>query len=415
MKITTILSFILALVIVTSISISTRSTNPIINMHGFATPTFAQLSDQSQQDRQSSTTPYLGVAMKGYNTTIQAEDDYDEFFPSDFYEESFRLIHDAGMNHVRYLFYWESYEKNPSAFMKELISVAETADKWGIKVLYDNHQWHTSSWLEKQATGFPSFLFQGNSDYEKDSGGNTDDESAKIWWTDWWNRSIKDVQGNDGWMRFADFWKELVNTLDDHPSTLGYEILSEPQIHDDDQWEKVGQFNSFMVNEFRKVTNKTIAFSQQVPASINSETIDVIPENIAKMAPEPKTDTVFKVSLYGVPSDPYHGARLNVLVEASSLAGVPLYIGEWNNVVRESSGGVYRIDPEASDISQGEVDEFLESFEDLNVWGAAYWHWNFKPHSTPNFNLIEISQDGNITPTKYYEQLKNSLSSIEPV
>ena len=78
--------------------------------------------------------------------------------------------------------YWESYEKNPSQFIEELETVAQTADKWRIKVLlYNNPQWHTSSWLESRATSFPSFLFEGNPELEMDSGGNTNDEGAGIW------------------------------------------------------------------------------------------------------------------------------------------------------------------------------------------------------------------------------------------
>jgi hypothetical protein len=371
-------------------------------------PSYAQ---ESSLPSSSTTSPVLmGVAMRGNHTSEKETEENDIVAPRNYYEESFKLIHDAGMNHVRYLLYWESYEKNPSQFMEELSMVAETADKWGIKVLYDNHQWHTSSWLESRATGFPSFLFEGNPELEMDSGGNTNDDAARIWWTDWWNRSVKDSSGNDGWSLLSKFLKNLVNTLDSHPSTIGYEILSEPQIHSDDQWEKVGQFNTFMVNELRKVTQKTIAFSQQVPASINAPDIDVIPENQAKMAPDNKNNVVFKISLYGVSTDSFQKARLDGLVEAAQLADVPIYVGEWNNVVREREGGVFRISPEASDLTQEDTNLFLEDFNRLDVWGWAYWQWNFNSHKVPNFNLISISEDGSVQPTKYYRQLQAAIS-----
>jgi hypothetical protein len=371
-------------------------------------PSYAQ---ESSLPSSSTTSPVLmGVAMRGNHTSEKETEENDIVAPRNYYEESFKLIHDAGMNHVRYLLYWESYEKNPSQFMEELSMVAETADKWGIKVLYDNHQWHTSSWLESRATGFPSFLFEGNPELEMDSGGNTNDDAARIWWTDWWNRSVKDSSGNDGWSLLSKFLKNLVNTLDSHPSTIGYEILSEPQIHSDDQWEKVGQFNTFMVNELRKVTQKTIAFSQQVPASINAPDIDVIPENQAKMAPDNKNNVVFKISLYGVSTDSFQKARLDGLVEAAQLADVPIYVGEWNNVVREREGGVFRISPEASDLTQEDTNLFLEDFNRLDVWGWAYWQWNFNSHRVPNFNLISISEDGSVQPTKYYRQLQAAIS-----
>jgi Cellulase (glycosyl hydrolase family 5) len=370
-------------------------------------------AQESVMPSSSANNPVLmGVAMRGNHTSEKETEENEIVAPRNYYEESFKLIHDAGMNHVRYLLYWESYEKNPSQFMEELETVARTADKWGLKVLYDNHQWHTSSWLESRATGFPSFLFEGNPELEMDSGGNTNDEGARIWWTDWWNRSVKDSSGNDGWSLLSEFLTKLVNTLDSHPSTIGYEILSEPQIHSDDQWEQVGQFNTFMVNELRKVTQKTIAFSQQVPASINAPNIDVTPENQAKMVPANKNNVVFKISLYGVSTDSFQKARLDGLVKAARLAEVPIYVGEWNNVVREREGGVFRISPESSDLTQQEADLFLQDFKRLNVWGWAYWQWNYNSHRVPNFNLILVSEDGTLEPTKYYEQLKTAISEV---
>jgi hypothetical protein len=366
-------------------------------------PLYAQLEDNNVAPA------YMGVAMRGNNTSAKEHDESDALFPNNYYEDSFRLIHDAGMNHVRYLFYWESYAKNPSLFLKELVTVAETADRWGIKVLYDNHQWHTSSWLESKGTGFPSFLFSGNAKYERDSGGNTNDDAARLWWTDWWNRSVKDVNGNDGWAVEAQFLKTIVRALDHHQSTLGYEILSEPQIHSDDQWEKVGKFNSYITDELRKETQKTLAYSQQVPSSIRAPNISVIPENQAKMAPADKTNVIFKISMYGPSSDSFQRERLDGLVTAAQLAKVPVYVGEWNNVVRERSGGVFQIDPEQSDLSEGEVSMFLEDFRDIGAWGWAYWQWNFNPHRVPNFNLITVSEEGNIEPTRYYEQLKAAI------
>jgi Cellulase (glycosyl hydrolase family 5) len=389
----------------------------IITMNGAAlsngaiiASSYAQESALSPSD--TSNQVLMGVAMRGNLTSEKQTEDNEIVAPRNYYEQSFKLIHDAGMNHVRYLFYWESYEKNPSQFMEELETVADTADKWGLKVLYDHHQWHTSSWLESRATGFPSFLFEGNPELEMDSGGNTNDESARIWWTDWWDRSVKDVNGNDGWSLLSQFLTKLVNTLDSHPSTVGYEILSEPQIHSDDQWEKVGQFNTFMVSELRKVTQKTIAFSQQVPASINAPNIDVIPENQAKMVPANKNNVVFKISLYGVSTDSFQKARLDGLVEAAQLADVPLYVGEWNNVVREREGGVFRISPEESDLTQEDTNLFLQDFKRLNVWGWAYWQWNFNSHRVPNFNLILVSENGTVEPTKYYEQLRTAITSV---
>src|SRR5206468_11520186 len=142
--------------------------------------------------------PYIGVNIRGYYTSIQSSR-YSIPFPDHYYDSSFSLISKGGMNHIRYVYYWEAYDKNPSLFMKELKKVARLADKWGLKVIYDSHQFHTSSWLDpSNGTGFPKELFQHNSG-TYGLGGTTVDYPAKIWWTEWWNRNVSDTDGRDGW------------------------------------------------------------------------------------------------------------------------------------------------------------------------------------------------------------------------
>ena len=98
--------------------------------------------------------PLNGVVMKGAYVSVK-ENNYDAPSPPPNYiNDSFKKISEAGLDHVRFLFYWEAYEKNPEQFMKEIESVAKAADKYGIKVIYDNHQWHTSSWLERKVPDF---------------------------------------------------------------------------------------------------------------------------------------------------------------------------------------------------------------------------------------------------------------------
>jgi hypothetical protein len=162
--------------------------------------------------------------------------------------------------------------------------VAAAGDKWGVKIIYDNHQWHTSSWLERKGTGFPTSIFENNSKYVKGGGGNTPDPAAKLFWTDWWNRSVNDSQGRDAWISMADFLKKIVTEVDNRSSTLGYEILSEPHVNNVDDWPKIGEFNTFIVGELRNITQKTIAYSMNVPVDLKSP-INITPENLAKMAP----------------------------------------------------------------------------------------------------------------------------------
>lgn len=360
---------------------------------------------------------FYGVNMKGYHTSMPQARTIGSIMPANYFDDSFKLISEAGMNHVRFVFYWESYERDPTNFMLELQSVAQAADKYNVNVIYDNHQFHTSSWFNPQrGTGFPSFLFQDNPAYPAGNGGGPKYAPAKAWWTDWWNQAVKDTNGTDGWTLQAEFLKKIVGTLDSHKSTLGYEILSEPQVHNVDQWEKIGKFNTFMVSELRKLTSKVLVYSMNIPIDLKSP-INLTPENLAKMKPQNSTNLVFKISIYGLPTESsYQQQKFNTFLKTSNITGVPIYVGEWNNVLREQTviedgTSVFEINPFASDITQEQANLFVKTFKDLGIWGIAYWKWDFVSLDTPNFNLISIGDDGQITTNKYFRQLKIALES----
>ena len=358
--------------------------------------------------------PMVGVAMKGGYVDQKENQNDTSLPPPNYFDESFKLIKDAGLNHARFLFYWEAYEKNPQAFMSELEQVANLADKYGIKVIYDNHQWHTSSWLEKRGTGFPISLFENNSQkYPMNSGGKEGQPTAKLWWSDFWNGSVKDGQGKDAWTSLADFWKKVVAKVDNHPSTYGYEILSEPHVESPDQWAKIGNFNSFITDEIRKDTNKTVIYSMNVPVDLKGP-IQLTPENLAKMAPTNKENVMFKISVYGIPDrDQYQKQRFDLFKKTAELTGDPLYVGEWNNVVRTPVNGVFQLDPAKSGLDQQTTDAMLQAFKKDNITASAFWKWDYQDADTPSFNLI-LYQNGTITPTQYYSYLKNSVAKVYP-
>ena len=354
--------------------------------------------------------PINGVVMKGAIVNMKQHDNGSPQAPSNYIEDSLKRISEAGLDHARFLFYWEAYERDPNAFMKEIESVANAADKYGVKVIYDNHQWHTSSYLEDQGTGFPWSMFEG-SKYSRGGGGNTADKAAQVFWADWWNRSVKDKHGNDGWTSMAEFLKKIVLTVDKHPSTLGYEILSEPHADKIDQWSKIGQFNSFITEKLRNITSKTIVYSMNIPVELNSP-INITPENLAKMAPSNKENIAFKISVYGVPNrDAYQRERFDLFLKTRNLTGVPLYIGEWNNVVRTRDGGIFKIDPGQSEFTKSNAAQILGAFKKAGVWGTAFWKWDYRDADTTSFNLVSDSS-GKLVPTKYFGILKDTVETV---
>jgi hypothetical protein len=356
--------------------------------------------------------PFIGVAMKGAYVDQKENREDTPLPPATYFDESFRLLSEAGLNHVRFLFYWEAYEKNPQGFMNEIEQVANAADKYGIKVIYDNHQWHTSSWLEKRGTGFPTSLFANNSQqYPMNSGGKEGEPVAKLWWSNFWDGTIKDGQGNDAWTLLADFYKKIVAAVDSHESTLGYEILSEPHVESADQWEKIGSFNSFITDELRSVTQKVIVYSMNVPVDLNGP-IQLTPENLADMAPANKENVWFKISVYGIPDrDQYQKERFDLFLKTRDLTGIPLYIGEWNNVVRTQVNGVFQLDPQKSGLNLQIADTMLEAFKNENITASAFWKWDYQDADTASFNLLS-HQNGTMTTTGYYTILKDSVANV---
>jgi hypothetical protein len=392
-------------------------------------PYVAALTDKdvfsinSTEKSDSSRIPHLGVNMRGFYTSMaESRQGFKNPFPSNYYDTSFKLLSQSGsIDHVRYRFYWESYEKDPIAFINEIEHVAQSADEYGIKVIYDNHQFHTSSWLNSaRGTGFPTYLFNSTG-VKENSGGAPKYSSADTWWSNWWNRTIKSDNGTDGWQLQANFLKKIVSTVNKHRSTLGYEILSEPQVHNKDQWEKIGKYNTFMTDELRKLTDRVIIYSMNIPIDLKS-TIGVTSDNMAKMVPKHTENVVFKMSLYGIPTDSYQSDKIQLFLNASNIARVPLYVGEWNNVKRvpsinEEGKKIWSIHPNLSDISQQEADTIVKQFGAYKIWGMSYWEWSFIPSDTPNFNLIKITKDGVkgetiMQPTKYFEIIKRAYSSI---
>ena len=396
---------------------------PVNNVYAQQNVTTNQTSlDVDKQIVLDNNKTHLGVNMRGYYTSMPQSRDFKFPFPDNYYDTSFKDISKANIvDHVRYRFYWESYVRNSSAFLKEIEDVAKTADKYGIKVVYDNHQFHTSSWLNAgRGTGFPPYFFTDHALYEQDSGGTPKSAVSKTWWTNWWNNAMT-VNGSDGWTLQLDFLKKIVSITDKHPSTLGYEILSEPQVHSEDQWAKIGKYNTFMTNELRKITNKTIIYSMNIPIDLKSS-INVNAANLAKMTPQNKQNVVFKFSLYGIPDDGYQSDKLQLFENASRIAGVPLYIGEWNNVKRvetynDHGEKIWVIDDVQSDISQADANAIVGKFRDIGIWGLAYWEWSFVPNDTPNFNLVNVTSDKatgkeTMQPTEYFKIIENAYKEL---
>ena len=113
----------------------------------------------------------------------------------------------------------------------------------------------------------------------------------------------------------------------------GYEILTN-LIFSQDQWSKIVKYYKYMVNELRNQTNKIIILDITVSIKFQYPIINLSSENMAKIIPKDK-NSIFKISLYGIPNDHNYQDRKLGLINVSTIAKIPIYIGEWNHVDRE--------------------------------------------------------------------------------
>ena len=148
-----------------------------------------------------------------------------------------------------------------------------------------------------------------------------------------------------------------------------------------------------------------------VPIDLNSH-INISPKNLAKMAPSNKENIAFKVSVYADPNgDGYQEKRFEMFLKTSDLAGVPLYIGEWNNVVRTKEGVISKLNPKLSELTKTDAKQILEALKKADVWGTAFWRWDFQEVATDNFNLVSYN-NGTLKPTKYLGILEDSVEKV---
>ena len=186
----------------------------------------------------------------------------------------------------------------------------------------------------------------------------------------------------------AEFLKTIVLTVDNHSCHFRYEILSEPHVHNKGQWSKIGKFNSFITEELRNITSKTIIYSMNVPIDLNSH-INISPKNLAKMAPSNKENIAFKVSVYAVPNgDGYQEKRFDMFLETSDRA--ECHIGEWNNVVRTKEGVISKLNPELSELTKTDAKQILGALKKACM-GHSIWRWDYQEGNTDNFNLVSYN------------------------
>jgi hypothetical protein len=78
----------------------------------------------------------------------------------------------------------------------------------------------------------------------------------------------------------------------------------------------------------------------------------------------------------------------------------------------ENTGDISKINSTNSDLTQNDSDTLVNKFAVLKVYGWAFWNWNYVNTPPQNFNLINVTKNGDILPTKYFYILKKSIDEL---
>lgn len=171
----------------------------------------------------------LGVNFHGWGYASYQNRSVTPKPPNGYINDSFKIFKEAGIQCIRFPLYWECYEKNPEVFNQELDNISSAAWKYDILCIYDNHQWECSSYIG-EGSGFPNSLLIGSFEPHSDPSSRPSRQDLKKFWNGWQDRKFETIGGKDGWDPQLEFLEGVIKRLKDKNSTLGFEILNEPQV-----------------------------------------------------------------------------------------------------------------------------------------------------------------------------------------
>ena len=131
----------------------------------------------------------IGVNFHGYESSSY-QNRSTPHPPENYIEDSFRIFADSGITCIRVTFYWESWELNREKCLNDLGAIADSADKYGISCIYDNHQWECSSWIGS-GIGMPNSIMSKY--YGRAPPEGIPDFTKRDFWSRWWNHKIMSV------------------------------------------------------------------------------------------------------------------------------------------------------------------------------------------------------------------------------
>lgn len=319
-----------------------------------------------------------GVNFHGFRCAVYQNRPNTSEPPNNYIDDSFKAFSQSGINSIRVPLYWESYENDPQGFMEEIDYISNIADKYNISCVYDNHQWECSSYLG-YGIGFPNSILSQyfERDHLKENSLNPPShEDLEKFWNGWWDNKLRTSDGKEGWDAQLDYLKTFIKRLKDKKSTLGFEILNEPQLFRQEDFKKVGIYHDHIIREISTITDKKLFLCYSNSASLNAINL---PTEQAKTIPS-TNDIRNRITLDVHPYPPSLLLMEYYKILSSLMGNVSIYVGEFNAGIKK---GIT--------INENQLKEYVRRLKDFSVYGCAFWEWSYiKDNDHPGFNMINI-------------------------
>ncbi len=300
----------------------------------------------------------------------------------------------AGFNVFRIPVVWESYVDNEENFLGELVAIVETANSHDVFVWIEFHHFDaTSNWGDKvsRGRGFPEFIvscYEPTKEYEHAP-------EVEKFWHDYYLNKVLDssnacVGTIDAWDLHARFLKDMIEEIDHYPNVIGYEILNEPHVWKDSDYDRLGDMHTAIAKKLRTSTDKVIIFTRETAHGLTpdgKEYTRKIGLEYKILPRDPAKNVMYVPHLYALDQIEEHVERWKEVQQRWKSMGydVGIAVGEWSPQPPQLPVGYA--------VNQRNMDGFVKVWE-REGWMHTYWAFG-------GFNFAEgnvlVKQSGALT------------------
>lgn len=297
---------------------------------------------------------------------------------------------------------WEAYVDNKANFLAELEYLVKTAKENNIVVWIGFHQYDaTSNWGGKvsKGGGFPDFVV---SCYKPTKGYERDPE-VREFWNDYYKNKVRDSSNSckgtlDVWSLQADFMKDMIDVVDKYSNVMGYELLNEPHVWEDSDYDDLGVLHTELAKKLRKVTDKVLIFTRETSHGLEKDgtkynrKMDLEYKILPK---DPAKNVMYAPHLYDLKEIEEHVADWKDVKKKWAAMGydVKIAVGEWSPQPPQL--------PEGKAVTQENMDAYVKVWE-REGFLSTYWAYGGFEFGEGNVLVKEI---GSLTRAgEYYEK-----------